>query len=240
MIGELRTVAFDAPDIAALSTFYTSLAGWEQTYAGDDWITLTTVDGWRVGLQLAPDLVAPQWPDPAHPQQAHLDIRVPDLAAATQQAVELGATLLRQNDTWNTLADPAGHPFDLVSHPDGPHPVIFGVMLDVPDAKAASAFYAELLGKPVTYEGEGMAMIGNEGEQPVLFQQVEDYVAPRWPDPAHPQQMHFDIRVDDVDAAEPKVLALGATRLPGEGEDWRVYADPAGKPFCLVWDIEES
>jgi len=30
-------------------------------------------------------------------------------------------------------------------------------------------------------------------------------------------------------------LALGATRLPGDGENWRVYADPAGKPFCLLW-----
>lgn len=236
MIGELKTVAFDAPDINALSTFYTSLAGWEQTYGGDDWVTLTTVDGWRIGLQAAPDHVPPRWPDPAHPQQAHLDIRVPDLAAATQRAVELGGTLLRENESWNTVADPAGHPFDLVSHPDTPHPVIFDVMLDVPDAKASSAFYSELTGKPVTYEAEGMAMLGNEGEQPILFQQVDGYVAPRWPDPAYPQQMHFDIQVDDVHEAEPKVLAIGATRLPGEGEDWRVFADPHGKPFCLIWD----
>ena len=187
-------------------------------------------------MQLAPDHVAPQWPDQGLPQQGHLDIRVPDLALATQRAVELGARLLRENESWNTLADPAGHPFDLVSSPDSPHPVIFGVMLDVPDAKVASTFYAGLTGKPITYEGDGMAMLGSEGEQPVLFQQVEGFVAPRWPDPAYPQQLHFDIQVDDVEAAEPKVLALGATRLPGEGEDWRVYADPAGKPFCLVWD----
>ena len=236
MIGELKTVAFDAPDLAALSTFYTSLVGWEETYADDDWITMTTVDDWRIGLQLAPDHVAPQWPDPAHSQQAHLDIRVPDLAASTKRAVELGATLLRENETWNTLAVPAGHTFDLVSHLDSPHPVIFGVMLDVPDARAASAFYSELLGKPITYEGEGMARLGNEGERPVLFQQVEGHVAPRWPDAAYPQQVHFDIQVDDVEDAEPKVLAIGATRLPGEGEDWRVYADPVGKPFCLIWD----
>jgi hypothetical protein len=42
--------------------------------------------------------------------------------------------------------------------------------------------------------------------------------------------------VDDVEEAEPKALALGAKRLPGEGDDFRVYADPAGHPFCLVWD----
>ena len=45
-----------------------------------------------------------------------------------------------------------------------------------------------------------------------------------------------DIRVADIAEAEPKVLALGARRLPGEGGDFRVYADPVGHPFCLVWD----
>jgi hypothetical protein len=39
--------------------------------------------------------------------------------------------------------------------------------------------------------------------------------------------------VDDLDQAEPKALALGATRLPGEGSTFRVYADPAGHPFRL-------
>ena len=38
--------------------------------------------------------------------------------------------------------------------------------------------------------------------------------------------------VDDVAAAEPRVLALGARRLAGG--DSRVYADPAGHPFCLI------
>jgi catechol-2,3-dioxygenase len=111
-----------------------------------------------------------------------------------------------------------------------------GVMLDCPDAGQLSAFYAELLGKPVTYEGEGVAMIGEDGAQPVLFQQIADYRAPRWPDPAHPQQFHLDVTVDDVDAAEAAVLRLGATSLSAGGENWRVYADPAGKPFCLCWD----
>jgi hypothetical protein len=44
--------------------------------------------------------------------------------------------------------------------------------------------------------------------------------------------------VDDVDAAERQVLALGARRLqdPPDAEDFRVYADPAGHPFCLVFN----
>ena len=49
-------------------------------------------------------------------------------------------------------------------------------------------------------------------------------------------QFHLDVRVADVEEAEPKVLALGARKLPGGGGDFRVYADPVGHPFCLVWD----
>jgi catechol-2,3-dioxygenase len=237
MIGTLKTIAFDARDIAGLSAFYTSFAGWTQTHAEDDWITLTTGDGWRIGLQLAPDHVPPRWPDPAHPQQAHLDLRVPDIDAAAGRAVDLGATLLRRNETWHTLADPAGHPFDLCLNADDPETTLMGVMLDCPDAKALSGFYSELLGKPVTYEAGGMAMIGQDGEHPVLFQQIESYTPPRWPDPAHPQQVHLDVLVEDVQTAEQAALAIGATRLPGEGVNWRVYADPASKPFCLVWNV---
>jgi len=237
MIGELKTVVLDARDIAGLSAFYTSLAGWTQAYADDEWITITTDDGWRIGLQSAPDHMPPRWPDSAYPQQAHLDFRVPDVAAATERAVALGATLLRENESWNTLSDPAGHPFDLCLNADDPKTTLMGVMLDCPDAKELSTFYAELLGKPITYEGEGMAMIGQEGARPVMFQQVEDYRAPQWPDPAHPQQFHLDVMVAGIEAGERAALAIGATRLPGEGDNWRVYADPAGKPFCLLWQV---
>jgi catechol-2,3-dioxygenase len=236
MIGTLRGVVLDARDIAGLSAFYRELAGWTQAYADDEWISLTTPDGWKIGLQDAPDHTPPRWPDPDYPQQAHLDLRVPALDAAADRAVALGASVLRRTETWHTLADPAGHPFDLCLNAEDPHTTLMGVMLDCPDAKALSAFYSELLGKPVTYEGDGMAMVGEDGAHPVLFQQVERYVAPRWPDPAYPQQFHLDVTVDDVDTAERAALAIGATRLPGEGENWRVYADPVGKPFCLCWD----
>lgn len=29
---------------------------------------------------------------------------------------------------------------------------------------------------------------------------------------------------------------IGATSLSCGGQDWRVHADPAGRPFCLGWD----
>ena len=158
--------------------------------------------------------------------------------AAPPRAVELGATLLRRNEQWHTLADPAGHPFDLCLNDGDLQTTLAGVMLDCPDARALAAFYAELLGKPVTFESDDAAMIGEDGAQPVLFQQVADYVAPSWPDPARPQQLHLDIMVDDIEAGEQAALEIGAVRLPGDGgENWRVYADPAGKPFCLLWPV---
>ena len=51
MTGTLKTIVLDAPDIAALSSFYSGLAGWTQRYADDEWVTMTTDDGWRIGLQ---------------------------------------------------------------------------------------------------------------------------------------------------------------------------------------------
>jgi hypothetical protein len=68
----------------------------------------------------------------------------------------------------------------------------------------------------------------------VLFQQVSDYNPPRWPDPTRPQQAHLDITVGDLDAGAARVLELGALRLDGGGAGFRVFADPAGHPFCLT------
>lgn len=48
--------------------------------------------------------------------------------------------------------------------------------------------------------------------------------------------MHLDIRVADADQAERKLVALGATRVPAERETgFRVFTDPAGHPFCIVF-----
>ena len=113
------------------------------------------------------------------------------------------------------------------------------VVIDCPDPRALAAFYAELLGLPVTYDEEDeWVVIGGGGQPRVAFQQAPDLREPRWPDPERPQQFHLDVEVDDVDAAEGKVLSLGAVRLPGEGKDFRVYADPAGHPFCLCFDVD--
>ncbi|QDY06905.1 VOC family protein [Micromonospora sp. HM134] len=115
------------------------------------------------------------------------------------------------------------------------------VAIDCPDPRALAGFYAELLGLPLVEEdsdgNEWVVLGGPIGQQPRLaFQQAPDLVPPAWPDPARPQQFHLDVTVDDIEVAEKAALALGARRLPGEGDGFRVYADPVGHPFCLCWD----
>ncbi len=237
MIGTLKTVVFDAPDHRALAQFYVDLFGGEQRYVDDEWATVFTPDGWRLGFQAAPNHIAPHWPDPAGPQQMHLDIQVPDIDVAAARAETLGATKIGGGERWHVMADPAGHPFCL-SRNDQTEPIrMFAVNIDTEDTKALATFYGEMLGMTTKYDGDEAMWIGGEpgpmGD--ILFQGVAEHRAPRWPDPAYPQQLHLDIKVDDIDTAEPLALALGATRLPGEGDNWRVYADPAGHPFCLIW-----
>ncbi|AEW92778.1 MULTISPECIES: VOC family protein [Streptomycetaceae] len=111
----------------------------------------------------------------------------------------------------------------------------------LPDPAALARFYQALLGGEInrpdrwTLDADWMTLHPPGG--PVLaFQRAADHRPPRWPDPDHPQQLHLDLGVPDLDAAERDALAAGARLLdPGPpGRGWRVYADPAGHPFCLV------
>ena len=109
------------------------------------------------------------------------------------------------------------------------------VIVDCPDPAALAGFYAELLGLPITWQEDDFAVVARDDKSSGLgFQLAPDFQPPQWPNPSRPQQIHFDVMVDDVDAAEPRVLALGARRLTGGDGGSRVYADPAGHPFCLI------
>jgi catechol-2,3-dioxygenase len=233
--ARVELVALDAADIEKLSRFYTALAGWTVARAETDWITLRTGEGYEVALQQAPDHVPPRWPGQEHPQQFHLDLLVEDHEAAAARAVELGATRLADAAGWITLADPAGHPFDLCRREGvGETTGLYAATIDAPDAVALARFYGRLLGLELAYEGPEGALLTPEKTFGLMFQQISDYNAPQWPDPAHPQQAHLDILVDDLDAGEAHALEAGAKRLDGGGEGFRVFADPAGHPFCLT------
>jgi hypothetical protein len=76
----------------------------------------------------------------------------------------------------------------------------------------------------------------------LAFQYSPEHEPPRFPDPRGSQQFHLDVLVDDIDDAERKVLEIGATRVTdavGETQ-FKVFRDPAGHTFCLVWGVDED
>jgi catechol 2,3-dioxygenase-like lactoylglutathione lyase family enzyme len=108
-----------------------------------------------------------------------------------------------------------------------------GLVIDCPDPRALAEFYEEVLGMVRVQDDDGFVVIGDAPDRPGLaFARVEGWQPPEWPD--EPAAMHLDVRVDDLAAAGEQAVALGARRLPGGGESFHVYADPAGHPFCLV------
>jgi len=232
--ARLDLAIFDAAEIEKVGSFYAELAGWEVVRSDPDRFGVRTADGQEVEFQRAPDHVAPRWPGQEHPQQFHLDLQTADPQAQAERAVGLGATRLADGPSWITLADPAGHPFDLCQRDGvGPAMDLFAVTIDAPDASALARFYAGLTGMEVTYDGPEGALISGGGRN-VLFQQIAEYNPPRWPDPAHPQQAHLDLLVADLDAGEALARELGASRLDAGGKRFRVFTDPAGHPFCLI------
>lgn len=108
------------------------------------------------------------------------------------------------------------------------------VVLDCPDPRTLAGFYAAVLGGTVVDEGEWVDLKLSDG-QTLAFQAAPGYVPPKWPAADQSQQFHLDLTVEDLDAAEAEVLRLGAKPLEVEdrSRSFRVYADPAGHPFCL-------
>ena len=106
------------------------------------------------------------------------------------------------------------------------------IVIDCPDPDALAAFYAALLDWKVDVAPDWVDIRGDG--QCISFQQVPDYTPPAWPGQGVPQQMHIDVVVEDLDAAEAAVLELGATKHETQpGTTFRVFLDPAGHPFCL-------
>lgn len=186
--------------------------------------------------------LAPRWPDPEYPQQMHLDVFVGDLDAAEEMALANGGHTLQDAGTYRTYADPLGHPICLYPDPRGANRkagTIARIVIDCPDPLILANFYDQFLRMPHRVEDspDRIVIVRDAETFPMLaFQRVENYIAPRWPDPAYPAQMHFDLGFDDRAAAERRATELGATwiRPQHEKEFGHVFADPAGHPFCLL------
>jgi predicted enzyme related to lactoylglutathione lyase len=116
----LRSViVFDASDLDAESAF------WAAVFNGfvlkdTEWHSVIDEFGeWRLGVQVNPTHVRPDWPNGVQQQQIHLDFHVDNQHEAHQFVIELGATLIQEAEDldsaegFQVYVDPAGHPFCL-------------------------------------------------------------------------------------------------------------------------------
>lgn len=114
-------------------------------------------------------------------------------------------------------------------------------VFDASDIEAESRFWAGLLGGTV-HRDEDWHSIIVDGEWIMGVQRAPNHVPPDWPTGPQQQQVHIDLHVDDLAAAERLALELGGRQLqapkrpadnPDGDEMFTVYASPAGHPFCF-------
>jgi len=119
---------------------------------------------------------------------------------------------------------------------------IRNVVVDCPDPHALAGFYAQVGGGTPHAEDDDWVVLQVPDGPRLAFQRAEGFTPPEWPRAdRNSQQCHLDFDAgstwEEVDVAEKKVLELGARLLRREEdrieEDFRVFADPAGHPFCL-------
>jgi predicted enzyme related to lactoylglutathione lyase len=119
--------------------------------------------------------------------------------------------------------------------------------IDCSDADVLGAFYSRLLGWEVTdRDGAGWLQLRNPQGGISLNIQAEDaYEPPVWPEQPGQQakMMHFEVLVNDLDAAVRLVLECGGTEALHQPADrdrtrLRIMLDSAGHPFCLFVEGE--
>ena len=106
----VAAVSLDCSDAQQLADFYVALLGARQLWARESSAGVDAA-GLALVMQRVDGYEPPSWPGEAI---VHLDLTADDIDAATQRALELGATRPEQPDSrWRVLLDPAGHPFCL-------------------------------------------------------------------------------------------------------------------------------
>lgn len=111
---------------------------------------------------------------------------------------------------------------------------ITSINLECLDPVVLATFWAALLGGEVAIETPDFCAVKLDSQY-LGATRVVGYQPPTWPSAARSQQIHLDLAVDDLDAAEERALGLGATKEPTQPSParCRVLRDPAGHPFCL-------
>ena len=132
-------------------------------------------------------------------------------------------------------------------------PLLRQVVLDTTDARGLAEFYRQLLGfayragdEPpdageIDERGRDWLVLHHPSGVPrIAFQQVSALPESTWPEDEVPQQLHLDLTVPtwpELETQHQRAVELGARlrydRSRDAEEPLRVYADPAGHPFCI-------
>ena len=114
------------------------------------------------------------------------------------------------------------------------------IALDCDDPRSLGDFWAALIGGEVAFASDDFVAVRTDRCW-LAAVRVPGYEHPTWPEGVLPKQMHLDLAVDELDAAEDEAIRLGARRAPEQPQPdrWRVLLDPAGHPFCLSTQIPE-
>ncbi len=222
--GSLFYFTMPGPDVERSGAFYSALFGWDLQRGDSGYHVANTYP--PMGLASNPSAEAEVW------------LEVVDIDAAVARVRELGGTAtepVHYDSGWTTTCtDPNGARFHLTvprtdyrqpARSSSQHGELFYWTLPAPDAEAATAFYADLLGWEFGEPGEqgGMHVSnrlpdgglggGREGTTPELF-----------------------FRVDDLDEAVAKVRELGGeAEVVAEGDEGRhaMCTDDQGIPFGM-------
>jgi catechol-2,3-dioxygenase len=111
----IGAVAIDCADHVQLASFYSRLLQAPVIHQTDTFSALRADGVWLL-IKAVPGYVQPTWPEPAQPQQLHLDFAVEDLDTAEAAATKAGARKAAFQpcpDKWRVMLDPGGHPFCL-------------------------------------------------------------------------------------------------------------------------------
>jgi catechol 2,3-dioxygenase-like lactoylglutathione lyase family enzyme len=117
-----------------------------------------------------------------------------------------------------------------------------GIAIDCADVGPVALFYERLLGFELgAYEPPHWAQLHDpSGGVHINVQGETWYEPPTWPEEPGKQakMLHFEVEVDDLEAAVAIALEAGGTEAPWQPPDRkrdriRIMLDPASHPLCL-------
>jgi PhnB protein len=211
--GQLVYLQIPAADVTVSARFYERVLGWRVDPPESGFEAPGLIGQWITDRPSAPDAGPVMW------------IAVDDLARTLTEAARAGGAL-RQEPTPDgprvlaSFSDPAGNLVGIVAHGaadppgarPGPHDTRISVMLIVPDAGTAVAWYREALGTEVRWDLGGVAGLEISGAPFFLHEANPSNPAEDSPDRVGQTSVRIEVFVADPDGFVERAVAAGAQR----------------------------